>query len=124
MFEATDSAGGLWFGADTNNEKRGRRQIISQIPNGHLAEDDVKLPKRQKPCGYQPPTLRKPDPLAVLTRVPAEEIVPGDIVIADALPTVVTTTPSADAEQNLDYVMFPGGGSEKPTLELRDRVLA
>jgi len=61
MFEATDTAWGPWFVADTNNKKRGRLNIIShlisQIPYEPLAEEDVKLPKRQKPGGYQPPTL-------------------------------------------------------------------
>lgn len=61
MFEATDTAWGPWFVANTDSKKRGRLNIIShlvsQIPFERPVELDVKLPKRQKPGDYSAPTL-------------------------------------------------------------------
>jgi polyphosphate kinase 2 len=61
MFQASDTAWGPWYIADTNDKKRGRLNIIthllSQIPYEPLAPRDVELPKREKPNGYRKPDL-------------------------------------------------------------------
>ncbi|HEY6398604.1 MAG TPA: polyphosphate kinase 2 [Solirubrobacteraceae bacterium] len=61
MFQASDTAWGPWYVADTNNKKRGRLNIIthllSQIPYEPLALRDVELPKRETPNGYREPDL-------------------------------------------------------------------
>ena len=61
MFEATDTAWGPWYVADTDDKKRGRLNIIthllSQIPYEPFPEPAVKLPKRQKAGDYREPRL-------------------------------------------------------------------
>ena len=61
MFKASDTAWAPWYVADTNDKRRGRLNIIThllgQIPYKRPKEEDVKLPKRQKPAGYNDPGL-------------------------------------------------------------------
>jgi polyphosphate kinase len=62
MFAASDTAWAPWYVANTDDKKRGRLNIIShllsQVPYKPLAQQDVTLPKRQRPGGYL-----EPDPL-------------------------------------------------------------
>ena len=59
MFEATDTAWAPWYVGNSDDKKRARLNIIthllSKIPYKKLKRDKVKLPKRQKPHGYEPP---------------------------------------------------------------------
>lgn len=59
MFKATDTPWGPWYVARTDDKKRGRLNIIShilsQVPYEELPREPIKLPKRQKPGGYQEP---------------------------------------------------------------------
>jgi polyphosphate kinase len=61
MFEATDTAWGPWFVANTDDKKRGRLNIIShllsRIPYEPFPEPAVTLPKRQKAGDYREPRL-------------------------------------------------------------------
>jgi polyphosphate kinase 2 len=61
MFEATDTAWAPWYIADTNDKRRGRLNIVThllqQIPYEPLERNDITLPNRQKPAGYQQPDL-------------------------------------------------------------------
>jgi len=61
MFASTDTAWAPWFVAHSDNKRRARLNIIShlltQVPYAPLREEDVVLPKRQKPDGYQEPLL-------------------------------------------------------------------
>jgi polyphosphate kinase 2 (PPK2 family) len=61
MFAATDTAWAPWYIVRTDNKQRGRLNIIShllsQVPYKPLANNDVKLPKRQRPGGYVEPDL-------------------------------------------------------------------
>jgi polyphosphate kinase len=61
MFRATDTSWAPWFVAHTDDKKRGRLNIITHllanIPYRPLEHKDVALPKRQKPDGYEAPTL-------------------------------------------------------------------
>ncbi|GAA3674063.1 polyphosphate kinase 2 [Arthrobacter ginkgonis] len=61
MFEATDTAWGPWYVANSDDKKRGRLNIIthllSQIPYEPFPEPAVKLPKRQKAGDYREPRL-------------------------------------------------------------------
>jgi polyphosphate kinase len=61
MFAATDTAWAPWYVAGTDDKQRGRLNIIShllsQVPYKPLANNDVKLPKRQRPGGYVEPGL-------------------------------------------------------------------
>ena len=61
MFASTDTAWAPWFVAHADNKRRARLNIIShlltQVPYAPLREEDVVLPKRQKPDGYQEPLL-------------------------------------------------------------------
>ncbi len=61
MFAATDTAWAPWYIAHTDDKKRGRLNIIShllsQVPYKPLTPREVKLPKRQRPGGYEPPDL-------------------------------------------------------------------
>ncbi|MCY7290223.1 MAG: polyphosphate kinase 2 [Cryobacterium sp.] len=61
MFEATDTAWGPWFVANTDDKKRGRLNIIShllsQVPYEPFHGLDVTLPKRQKAGSYRESTL-------------------------------------------------------------------
>ena len=62
MFAATDTAWAPWYVADTNDKKRGRRNIIShllsQVPYKPLAPRDIVLPRRQRPVATPSPTCR------------------------------------------------------------------
>jgi polyphosphate kinase len=61
MFRATDTSWAPWFVANTDDKKRGRLNIITHlldnVPYQPLKHEDVTLPKRQKPDGYQEPNL-------------------------------------------------------------------
>jgi polyphosphate kinase len=61
MFAATDTAWAPWYIARTDDERRGRLNIIthllSQIPYTPPAPKDVTLPRRQPPHGYLQPDL-------------------------------------------------------------------
>ena len=61
MFRATDTSWAPWYVANTEDKKRGRLNIITHllgnVPYQRLHHRDVTLPKRQKPDGYQEPTL-------------------------------------------------------------------
>jgi polyphosphate kinase 2 (PPK2 family) len=61
MFRTTDTSWAPWFVADTSDKKRGRLNIISHllsvVPYEPLEPRDIKLPRRQKPRGYQDPQL-------------------------------------------------------------------
>src|SRR5690242_4327810 len=61
MFLATDTAWAPWYVANTDDKKRGRlniiRHLLDNVPYQPLKHEDVTLPKRQKPDGYQEPTL-------------------------------------------------------------------
>ena len=61
MLAATDTSWAPWYVANTDDKKRGRLNIIthllSQVPYDPLPERTVKLPKRQRPGGYQDPHL-------------------------------------------------------------------
>jgi polyphosphate kinase len=57
MFTATDSSWAPWFVVRSDDKKRARlniiRHILSRIPDKEAPREKVKLPKRQKPGGYQ-----------------------------------------------------------------------
>jgi hypothetical protein len=59
MFKATDTAIAPWFVANSNDKKRARLNIISdvlkKIPYKAVERKKAKLPERQKPHGYQEP---------------------------------------------------------------------
>jgi polyphosphate kinase 2 len=59
MFTATDTAWAPWYVAKSDDKKRARLNIIthllSRIPYEEAPREKVKLPKRQKPGGYQEP---------------------------------------------------------------------
>ena len=59
MFKATDSAIAPWFVANSNDKKRARLNIISdvlkKVPYKAMKRTKVTLPQRQKPHGYQEP---------------------------------------------------------------------
>ncbi|NUU38722.1 polyphosphate kinase 2 [Pseudomonas sp. C2B4] len=59
MFHATDTEYGPWLVADSNDKRRARLNIItdmlSRIPYKEVPRDKVVLPKRQKPGGYREP---------------------------------------------------------------------
>jgi polyphosphate kinase 2 len=61
MFLATDTAWAPWYVANTDDKKRGRlniiRHMLDNVPYQPLKHEDVTLPKRQKPDGYQEPAL-------------------------------------------------------------------
>jgi polyphosphate kinase 2 len=61
MFAASDTAWAPWWVAVTNDKKRGRlnviRHLLNQIPYEPLERRDAKLPKRQKPDGYEEPRM-------------------------------------------------------------------
>ena len=58
MFEASDSAWSPWLGAETNDKRRGRLNIITHlldhIPYEPLSPRDVELPERQLPADDEP----------------------------------------------------------------------
>ncbi|MCP1478830.1 polyphosphate kinase 2 [Pseudomonas chlororaphis] len=57
MFKATDTEHGPWLVADSNDKRRARLNIISdllsRIPYKEVPREKVVLPKRQKPGGYR-----------------------------------------------------------------------
>ncbi|VVP69710.1 Polyphosphate:ADP phosphotransferase 3 [Pseudomonas fluorescens] len=59
MFKATDTEYGPWLVANSNDKRRTRLNIISdllsRIPYKAVARAKVTLPKRQKPGGYREP---------------------------------------------------------------------
>ncbi|MHC8356632.1 polyphosphate kinase 2 [Pseudomonas sp. LB3P81] len=59
MFKMTDTDHAPWFVANSNDKRRARLNIItdllSRIPYEDVPRDAVKLPKRQKPGGYREP---------------------------------------------------------------------
>lgn len=59
MFKATDSTQVPWLVANSNDKRRARLNIItdllSRIPYEETPREKVKLPKRQKPGGYREP---------------------------------------------------------------------
>ncbi|MBK6008170.1 polyphosphate kinase 2 [Ramlibacter ginsenosidimutans] len=59
MFKATDTEFAPWFVAHTDDKRRGRLNIISdllsRIPYKQVKRDKVELPKRQKAGGYREP---------------------------------------------------------------------
>jgi polyphosphate kinase 2 len=59
MFAATDTAWAPWYVAKSDDKKRARLNIIThllgRIPYEEAPREKVKLPKRQKPGGYQEP---------------------------------------------------------------------
>ena len=61
MFAATDTPWAPWYVAYTDDKKRGRlniiRHMLDNVPYQPLKHEDVTLPKRQKPDGYQEPAL-------------------------------------------------------------------
>ncbi len=61
MLAATDSEWAPWFVADNDDKKRGRLNIIShllsQIPYEPMPDQDIKMPRKPSPRGYQEPDL-------------------------------------------------------------------
>jgi len=59
MFAATDTDFAPWYVAKSDDKRRARLNIIThllaQIPYKKAPREKVKLPKRQKPDGYQEP---------------------------------------------------------------------
>lgn len=59
MFTATDTEHAPWLVANSNDKRRARLNIISdllsRIPYKDVAREKVTLPKRQKPGGYRQP---------------------------------------------------------------------
>jgi polyphosphate kinase 2 len=59
MFKATDTAIAPWFVANSNDKRRARLNIISdvlkRVPYKETRRKKVTLPQRQKPHGYQEP---------------------------------------------------------------------
>ncbi|MBD9442675.1 polyphosphate kinase 2 [Pseudomonas sp. PDM04] len=59
MFKATDTEYAPWLVANSNDKRRTRLNIISdllsRIPYKDVPREKVKLPKRQKPGGYREP---------------------------------------------------------------------
>jgi hypothetical protein len=59
MFEATDTGIASWRVANSNDKRRVRLNIISdvlsRIPYETIPRKKVTLPKRQKPDGYKEP---------------------------------------------------------------------
>jgi polyphosphate kinase 2 len=62
MFRATDTAWAPWYIADANDKRRARLNIIShllsQVPYGPLAHQDITLPRRQHRGGYVQPDIQ------------------------------------------------------------------
>jgi polyphosphate kinase 2 len=59
MFKATDTEHAPWLVANSNDKKRARLNIItdllSRIPYEEVPREKVKLPERQRPGGYREP---------------------------------------------------------------------
>ncbi|SDY44312.1 polyphosphate kinase 2 [Pseudomonas sp. NFIX28] len=69
MFKATDTEHGPWLVADSNDKRRARLNIISdllsRVPYKEVPREKVVLPKRQKAGGYREPDYplrRIPEP--------------------------------------------------------------
>jgi polyphosphate kinase 2 len=62
MLEATDTPHAPWCIVNGDNKRRARlnciAHLLSTIPYEEVERDKVKLPKRQKPKGYEEPTNR------------------------------------------------------------------
>jgi polyphosphate kinase len=62
MLKATDTAHAPWYVVDGNDKRHARlnciSHLLSQIPYKALKSEKVKLPKRQKPKGYEEPKDR------------------------------------------------------------------
>jgi len=63
MFSATDTNWAPWYAVNSNDKRRARLNIIShmlsQIPYEDTPREKIKLPKRQKPNGYEEPTYAR-----------------------------------------------------------------
>jgi polyphosphate kinase 2 len=59
MFAASDTAWAPWWVVPSDDKKRARLNVIShllkRIPYEELEQEEIKLPKRQKPEGYHEP---------------------------------------------------------------------
>jgi polyphosphate kinase len=59
MFAATDTSWAPWFAVRSDDKRRARLNVISHvlssIPYKEVRRDAIKLPKRQKPNGYEEP---------------------------------------------------------------------
>ena len=62
MLKATDTAHAPWYVVDGNDKRHARlnciSHLLSQIPYKSVKSEKVKLPKRQKPKGYEEPKDR------------------------------------------------------------------
>ena len=62
MLAATDTQYAPWYIVDSNDQRRARLNCISHllslIPYKEIKRDKIKLPKRQKPKGYEEPRNR------------------------------------------------------------------
>ncbi|MEZ5832087.1 MAG: polyphosphate kinase 2 [Dongiaceae bacterium] len=62
MFQATDTSWAPWYVAHSDDKKRARLNIITHmlnlIPYEEIEREKVKLPKRQKPGNYRPPSYQ------------------------------------------------------------------
>ena len=62
MFQATDTSWAPWYVAHSDDKKRARLNIITHllklIPYKEVPREKIKLPKRQKPGGYQEPSYQ------------------------------------------------------------------
>jgi hypothetical protein len=62
MLQATDTPFAPWYIVDGNDKRRARLSCISHflslIPYKGIKRDKIKLPKRQKPHGYEEPRNR------------------------------------------------------------------
>jgi len=59
MFKATDTPWAPWFVVRSDDKKRARlnmiTQLLKQVPYEELPREKIELPKRQKPHGYEEP---------------------------------------------------------------------
>jgi polyphosphate kinase len=59
MFAATDTSWAPWYVVRSDDKRKARlnciTHLLTQIPYGEVPREKVKLPKRQKPGGYQEP---------------------------------------------------------------------
>jgi polyphosphate kinase 2 len=62
MFAATDTKTAPWYVVDADDKRRARlnciRHLLNLIPYKEVLREEVSLPKRQKPNGYQEPERR------------------------------------------------------------------
>ncbi|CAM5771448.1 polyphosphate kinase 2 [Labrys miyagiensis] len=63
MFLATDTEWAPWYAVHSDDKKQARLNIISHIlgsiPYEEVPRDKIKLPKRQKPDGYEEPVFAR-----------------------------------------------------------------